>query len=516
MLVLIPTAGIGSRLDFNTRFMNKSMLQMGDLPVISRIIDSYPSNCKFIIALGYKGDQIKEYLKLIYPQKKIVFVKIKNYKGQGSGLTLTLKKCLSKINSPFFFHANDTIFLEKFFYKNIKKDTMFLHKGFSDTMKYATVEIKNKYQKINFKLNYQKKNCHNYTGVAYIKNYKLFKNNVLNEKNNRGELTYFNNLDVKKINFKFIKIWFDIGDKEKKSLAENFFLKKNILPKFDQAIYFKNNKVYKFFTNPLTTKKRIIRAKILKNFVPKILYYGKFFYIYNYVKGNILSSTKDKKIFILFLQWLVNKFWKIKKLSKNQSNEFKQSCYNFYYEKTLSRIGLLFERNNLIDKEEIINNVKVPKISDLFSLINWNDLTNGIPAKFHGDLHLENVCFNKNKFCLLDWREDFADILEYGDIYYDLAKINHGFIIDHKMIKNSQYNIFLNKKNITYNFKQENKNKLFEKIFFNYLKKNSFSQKKVKILTSLIYLNIAPLHHYPYSFFLYYLGKFKLYESLKS
>ena len=63
MLVLIPTAGIGSRLDFNTRFMNKSMLQMGDLPVISRIIDSYPSNCKFIIALGSKGDQINEYLK---------------------------------------------------------------------------------------------------------------------------------------------------------------------------------------------------------------------------------------------------------------------------------------------------------------------------------------------------------------------------------------------------------------------------------------------------------------------
>lgn len=70
MLVLIPTAGIGSRLDFNTRYMNKSMLQMGDLPVLSRIIESYPNNAKFIVALGYRGEHIKEYLKLAYPKKK--------------------------------------------------------------------------------------------------------------------------------------------------------------------------------------------------------------------------------------------------------------------------------------------------------------------------------------------------------------------------------------------------------------------------------------------------------------
>ena len=103
MLVLIPTAGIGSRLDFNTRYMNKSLLQMGDLPVLSRIIESYPLKTKFIIALGYKGDHIKEYLNLVYPNKKITFVKVKNYKGRGAGLTLTLRNCLKKINKPFFF-----------------------------------------------------------------------------------------------------------------------------------------------------------------------------------------------------------------------------------------------------------------------------------------------------------------------------------------------------------------------------------------------------------------------------
>ena len=70
MLVIIPTAGIGSRLDFHTKNFNKSMIQLGDTPVISKIIDSYPNNTRFIIITGYKGFHIKEYINLVYPKKK--------------------------------------------------------------------------------------------------------------------------------------------------------------------------------------------------------------------------------------------------------------------------------------------------------------------------------------------------------------------------------------------------------------------------------------------------------------
>ena len=44
MLVLIPIAGIESRLDFNISFMNKAMVQMGDPPVLFRITDSNPTH----------------------------------------------------------------------------------------------------------------------------------------------------------------------------------------------------------------------------------------------------------------------------------------------------------------------------------------------------------------------------------------------------------------------------------------------------------------------------------------
>ena len=45
---------------------------------------------------------------------------------------------------------------------------------------------------------------------------------------------------------------------------------------------------------------------------------------------------------------------------------------------------------------------------------------------------------------------------------------------------------------------------------------NGFDLKKVRILTALIYLNIAALHHYPYSLLLYGLGKVMLNSELKA
>ena len=44
MLVILPTAGIGSRLDYYTRNFNKAMVQIGDEPTISKIINFYPES----------------------------------------------------------------------------------------------------------------------------------------------------------------------------------------------------------------------------------------------------------------------------------------------------------------------------------------------------------------------------------------------------------------------------------------------------------------------------------------
>lgn len=46
--------------------------------------------------------------------------------------------------------------------------------------------------------------------------------------------------------------------------------------------------------------------------------------------------------------------------------------------------------------------------------------------------------------------------------------------------------------------------------------KNGFDVNKVKILTALIFLNIAPLHHEPYCYALYALGKDMLFKAVNN
>ena len=181
----------------------------------------------------------------------------------------------------------------------------------------------------------------------------------------------------------------------------------------------------------------------------------------------------------------------------------------------MTRINYLYEKNNIKDKVEKINGENISKISSLFERVDWKEINDGFPVNFHGDLHFQNIIKHKKKVTLLDWRENFSGIIKYGDIYYDLAKINHGLIIDHNIVRLEKFNINIDKTNIKLNYYQSKTNKFFQKIFFDFLQKNNFSKKKVNILTALIFLNIAGLHHYPYSIFLYYLGKLSLHKSLK-
>ena len=74
--VVIPTAGTGSRLLSQTQNINKSLISVSNKPVISHIIESFPQNVEFIIALGHKGNLVKDYINLTYPSRTFYFVKI--------------------------------------------------------------------------------------------------------------------------------------------------------------------------------------------------------------------------------------------------------------------------------------------------------------------------------------------------------------------------------------------------------------------------------------------------------
>ena len=75
--------------------LNKSILPTNDGAIISEIINYFGKKTKFVIAVGYKKDQVKDYLKIAHQniKKNITFVNIDNFDQNFSGPGYSLYKC---------------------------------------------------------------------------------------------------------------------------------------------------------------------------------------------------------------------------------------------------------------------------------------------------------------------------------------------------------------------------------------------------------------------------------------
>ena len=522
--VVIPTAGIGSRLFKLSKNINKSLIAINNKPVISHIIEKFPKNSKFIIPIGFKGELVKDYLKISHPKINFTFVKIKNFSGKGSGLGLTLLTAKKYLQEPFVFISCDTLVKEKIA-PPIFNWIGYSNKTSQDGSFRRCLINKDNLQKLIEKNEQDSKNQFPYIGLCGIKNYKefwkTFKKSKLSDAL-KGE-SYAIQQMLSATKFKVKKFtWHDVGNLKSYQKTKKILKKQNtynILEKSDEAIWFVDNKVIKYSNDVDFIKKRFLRTKYLKNYVPKITNLKKNFYSYNLNEGKIFSSNPSLKNFKKLLVFSKN-FWKINRL-KNATKGQKVILKKFYKDKTIKRINLFYEKygfNDNLKKKSFINNKKILPLEVLLNKVNWNNLYSGSFTQFHGDYHFENILMtNRNKnFLLLDWRQDFEGSISIGDIYYDLAKLLHGMIVSHPQVNLNRYKIKnLSGKTYINIFIPENLKKC-RIYFYKWLKKNNLSQYKVDILTSLIFLNIAALHHTPYNKFLFNLGKIMLQNSIEN
>ena len=86
----------------------------------------------------------------------------------------------------------------------------------------------------------------------------------------------------------------------------------------------------------------------------------------------------------------------------------------------------------------------------------------------------------------------------------------HGLWINHKIIRDNHYEIKIEGSNIFFDVYQKKSLIECEDILKEHSEEMGYSWKKVQLIASLILLNIAPLHHDPYSKLLYFYGKEKL------
>lgn len=499
--VCILAAGKGTRNSYSNDY-HKALIPVNGKSVLSNIIECYPVRTEFVIALGYKSELIREYIKISHPKKKIKFIKVDNYEGKGSGPGYSLLKCKKYLQSPFISHACDALINNKvkslthnwLGYDIIKK------KQFS---KFVSVETK-KNGFVNFKrINNRGKI---FVGVAGIYDYKNFWQNLrfknffsskLSKKNNYEKQMIDGFEGLKKIKLKKLN-WFDTGDDftYEQSLLKMSRGNNLVMPKKNEFIYFENKKVIKYFKDLDIAKYRFKRIKYITKFMPKNIGIKKNFLYYDFYEGKTLTYFKTGDVFEFFLKKMIKDFWKEKNLKKKLKKQFQKECYEFYKTKTYNRVEKFVKMYPDSNKIKFVNNYKIRSIKKLLKDINWDYLKRGKSTIVHGDTASNNVIFAKNKkeFKLIDWREKFNNLIEYGDIYYDLAKIYHALEISQLLEVSKSYSV--NEKNNKVAIKYELYKNLitFKNIFRKIIMKTDLDFNKIFLLSNIIFLNIAPLH----------------------
>jgi NDP-sugar pyrophosphorylase family protein len=519
--VLITTSGIGSRLGEFTKYTNKTLLRIGKKPAISYIIDSYPKETKFVVTLGYFGEHVKNFLEIAYPDGNFEFIFVDKFQGEGSSLLYSMSCARNALQTPFIFHASDTILTQKLPIPNKNWNTGFKGVGSSS---YTSFDVSN--DKV--KVYYEKGNLSPdflHVGVIGIYNYKLFWDITSDLLDTKINDTSLNDVEVLKEFIKNDEVysveinnWFDIGSVEKIKIAKNHFSCNDfhVLDKVTESIFEINDHIIKFFYDEQISNNRVKRSKYISTAIPQIIDSRPNFYKYKYVKGSLFSEIANVSNFTNLLIWAEDNLWK--KVININKEIFKNLTYEFYYNKTISRIQQLRNHCNIIDKSEIINGSLVPKLEDLLKKVDFENLSNTLPTTFHGDFILDNIIFQENgNFQLIDWRQDFGGELEAGDMYYDLAKLSHNLVVNHNIIDNNHFTVkFHDNDKIEVNIYRIQTLVDCEHLFFKYLENKGYDINKIKILRSLIWLNMSPLHHHPFNLFLYYFGKYNLYLQLNS
>jgi choline kinase len=506
--VLITTSGLGSRLGQLTDYTNKCLVRIADKPAISYIIESYPEQTEFVISLGHFGDHVKQFLSLAYPERNFTYIEIDNYKGDGSSLGYSILQCKQELQCPFIFHASDTILLNTEITTPTQNYVLGAYK--EDSSQYRTLNLNaGKVVRINEKdeIGFD----YSYVGVAGIKDYQLFfthLESLIQAKHRDTSDVHAINMMTLDVEFKYNCVecnhWFDIGNTtELARTRKSFYSNIKVLDKKDESIFFFDKFVIKFFADNTINRNRVKRAYELDGLVPQIIDSTQNFYKYHKAEGQLFAKSVNRSKFVTFLDWTKSNLW-----APKEGVAFQEKCYDFYITKTKKRIEQYIKVNS--DSESVINGELVPTAMDLINRVDAQWLCDGIPSQFHGDFILDNIIETTDGFTLIDWRQDFANDLVVGDLYYDLAKLNHNLNINHDIVNRGLFDHSKDNCHILINSKLNE----CKGVLHSFIQQNGYDLNKIKILTSIIWINMAPLHEYPFSNFLFNFGKYNLHKQL--
>lgn len=481
----ILAAGKGTRLDYLAATTNKGLLPLQDKAVISHIIDKTPTYFDVVIAVGYKADMVKEYCAAVHADRNIIFVDVPDYDGPNSGPGASFLACAKYLRRPFYLSTADCIVEESL--PSLENNWL----GISPTSipeLYSTVNIESDFRIVDF----SNKSPHGFDnafiGLCGIRDYDNF---IANVKNNEL-VSAFDDVSVYTDLYGEPFHWHDIGTIDGYIKARELFGNTGGLEKLTTQTFYKiDRSIVKTNTDVQLVSNVVERSKILEAYVPPLKFAGRHTYSYDWVDGYTLYELNVPTLYMSFVSWCFLNLW-----SESADVSLRNECEIFYKDKTYDRLKtFLSSKPEFYAGTNKVNGVQCKPIYDCVDNIDWGLLYDAWPTKlFHGDLQFDNVIYLDETYTFIDWRESFGGNTVYGDAFYDMAKLYGGMCMSYASMKDpSNFDITVSPDEITYGFYCPQQLDTVRTIFENQLLAKGWLNK-IKLMKSLIYLNMAPLH----------------------
>ncbi|MFN3075329.1 MAG: NTP transferase domain-containing protein [Alphaproteobacteria bacterium] len=509
--VCLLTAGLGTRMGQLGTVTNKGLLPVRGRAILSHVIDLFPTDTPFVIGIGHHAKLVRDYVALMHPGREVTFVTVDRYTGPGTGPGYSLYCCREHLARPFFFLPVDGL------YDFVPGDWQGANRvGVAEVAEAETADYCNFAVDGAGRVTGVLNKCLApgtlaFTGLMHIQDHAAFWQGLAATMGREGEVEIARGLEVLAGSGQVWarkNQWQDLGTLERyrQAVAEG---EAYDFSKTNEFMYFGDGRAVKFFSDARIVAGRVGKARLNPDAFPPLEGSRDNFYAYRFVPGRTLYESLTPGLFRKFLAWMEASVWR-----SAEHPGMATLCADFYRTKTLDRLAHYARKYPDAIPLTMVNGMTVPPLADLLAAVPWEALCQGVPSFIHGDLQFDNVLWDGNRFVLLDWRQDFAGCVETGDFYYDLGKLLGGIILNYDYVKLGLLSYDQNGGVADVDFAQRYRAREYIEILERYVGERGFDFARVRIISGLIYLNMAPLHHPPFDQALLALGTLHLAQAL--